>query len=330
MGGKQINKKDESKFSTPRILGAAFFGFVLGSIARGIVNYTVPMVLVRIKNVGLEDAQNIYRSSVFANILISVLTVFLTAAVAGFLARRKGALVGLLTNMVPILFLVAVMCYAVLSGANPLSVMASSAFFQLILIIVASVTGGVYGQYFYKEERDLDLGKDKITIFGVYIPHYLWVLPLILYPFISSAVVIIYAWIFTFSTDLFFVSNPSLWINISWWFYFFINAFIIFVISILMIFSFFKFWKVMQYKQSFYIGWERFWQIVLYGFGIPVIVRAMANFTIKATDNMYKPIVNDWKIGLVYLLFVPTIGILLNFILWITNKLTGGKKKTSE
>lgn len=332
MGGKQqVNKKNETQTSALRILGAAFFGFLLGSIVRGIVNYTVPIVLMRINHIRLEDAQNIYRSSLFANILLSAVIVFVTAAVAGFLAKRSGAFVGILTNIIPIFFLAGAMAYTIVLGANPLGVAASSACFQLFLMIVASAIGGIYGQYFYKEERDLDLGKDKLTIFGIYLPHYLWMIPMILYPFISSIVVIVYAWIFTFSTDLFFVIHPNLWINVAWWFYFFINPFLIFASSLLMIYAFSRFWKVMQYRQSFYTGWERFVQVLMYGFGVPIIVRMMANFAIRATDNMYKPIVNDWKIGVIYILFIPAVGLLFSFILWTKDKIFGkAKKKESK
>ena len=327
MGGKQTQKKCESQISALRVLGAAFFGFLLGSIIRGIVNYTVPTVLMRIKDIRMEDAQNIYHSSVFVNILLGIVIIFFTAALAGFLAKRSGALVGILTNLVPILFLFGALAYTILLGASPLRVAASSACFQFVLIVLASIFGGIYGQYFYKKERDLDLGNDKLTIFGVCLPHYLWIIPLIFYPFISSAVVILYAWIFTFSADLFFVTHFNLWINVAWWFYFFINPLIIVLAALLMIFAFFKFWMVMQCKQSFYVGWEKFWQVVFYGIATPILARVAANFTIRATENMYKPIINDWKISLVYILFIPTVGLLFSFILWITNKITGGKKK---
>ena len=99
MGGKQTHKKSELRGSALRILGAAFFGFLLGSIIRGIVNYTVPTVLMRIKNIGLDDAQNIYHSSIFTNILLGAVIVFFTAAIAGFLAKRRLIIVkNLLTN----------------------------------------------------------------------------------------------------------------------------------------------------------------------------------------------------------------------------------------
>lgn len=331
MGGRQTHKQNENQASALRILGAAFFGFLLGSIIRAMVNYTVPAVLMRIKNIAMEDAQNIYHSSVFVNILLGVVIIFFTAALAGFLAKRSGALVGILTNIVPILFLFGAMVYTILLGADPTRVLISSACFQFVLIILASIFGGIYGQYYYKEERDLDLGNKKLTIFGVCLSHYLWIVPLIFYPFISSTVVIVYAWVFTFSTELFFVTHPSLWINIAWWFYFFINPLLIVLTALLMLFAFFKFWIVMQCRQTFYLGWEKFWQVIIYGVTMPILVRIAANFTIRATENMYKPIINDWKISLVYILFIPAVGVLFSLILWITNKITGnGKPKKKK
>lgn len=321
MGGKLTHKKNEPQSSALRILGAAFFGFLLGSVIRTIVNYTVPAVLMRIKNIRMEDAQNIYHSSIFVNILLGAVIVFFTAAIAGFLAKRSGALVGLLTNIVPILFLFLAMIYTILLGANPLLVAASSACFQFALMVLASVSGGIFGQYFYKEERDLDLGNKRLTIFGICLWHYLWIVPLIFYPFISSIVVIIYAWIFTFSTSLFFVTHLNLWINVAWWFYFFINPFIIVLTGLLMVFSFSRFWKVMNCKQTFYTGWERIWQVLFYGMLAPVLARLSANFTIKATENMFQPIINDWKISVLYILFIPAVGLILYVTLWITSKI---------
>ena len=88
MGGKQTQKKCESQISALRVLGAAFFGFLLGSIIRGIVNYTVPTVLMRIKDIRMEDAQNIYNSSIFVNILLGVAIVFLLRPLPDFWPRE--------------------------------------------------------------------------------------------------------------------------------------------------------------------------------------------------------------------------------------------------
>ena len=88
MGGKQTHKKSETQGSALRILGAVFFGFLLGSIIRAIVNFTVPTVLMRIKNIRLEDAQNIYNSSIFVNILLGVAIVFLLRPLPDFWPRE--------------------------------------------------------------------------------------------------------------------------------------------------------------------------------------------------------------------------------------------------
>ncbi|MDI6891274.1 MAG: hypothetical protein QMC83_10135, partial [Thermodesulfovibrionales bacterium] len=48
------------------------------------------------------------------------------------------------------------------------------------------------GEKIYSPDKDLDLGNDKLTIFGVRWLHYLWILPFIFYPFLASVIIIIY------------------------------------------------------------------------------------------------------------------------------------------
>lgn len=325
--GKVLKKKKEVKSSALRIFGAAFFGFLLGSFVRAIVNYTVPNILVKIKRLTLDEAIFAYTSSTFTNLFLSALIVFLTAGIAAFLARKKGILTGILTNIIPILFWAGAILFVFAAGVRPLAVFTSVPFFQFLFIILSSVLGGFLGEKFYLEERDLDLGKEGMTIFGIYWLHYLWILPLIFYPFISAVVAVVFSWTFTFSTELYFVSHPKLWINLAWWFYFFVNPLLVLLSAMTILFSFMRFWDVMQYKQSLYSGWGKVKQVFLFGVLGPVISKIISNFSANSTYNMDKPIVNDWKVSLAYVLIIPLAGLIIWFIWGVKLKITNGRKK---
>lgn len=303
-----------------RILGAAFFGFLLGSLIRMIVSYSAPKVLMRINNINLADARALYSSSLLSNMIIGAIIVFLASAVAGFLAKKKGILVGLLSNFVPILFWVLAFIYALVSGTDPIMLIFSTPFLQFAVIVLASIFGGLYGEAYYSNDRDLDIDKHGKTIFGIHWLHYLWIAPVVFYPFVLAIIAVVYSWLYTFSTDLYFISNFKLWINIAWWFYFFINPLIIFISGIILVMSFRMFWKVMQYKQRYYNNWEKGAKILVYGVVAPVFVKLISTFAIKSTENMFEPIIDDWKVGAAYILIIPVAGILIRFVWWIKDQ----------
>jgi hypothetical protein len=77
----------------------------------------------------------------------------------------------------------------------------------------------------------------------------------------------------------------------------------------------------MQYKQTYYELYERFIGVIVYGIVSPVAVKLISNFTIKATENMSRPIINDWKVGLGYILIIPLAGVIIRFIWWMKMKI---------
>jgi len=144
---------------------------------------------------------------------------------------------------------------------------------------------------------------------------------------VSAAVAVIYSWLYTFSTDLYFISDYRLWANIAWWFYFFINPLIILGSGVILMMAFIKFWLVIQYKQTYHSVWEKGGKIVMYGIVTPILIKLAATFAINSTENMFNPVINDWKVGVAYLLIIPTVGIMIKTIWWIKDRLTGKKKK---
>lgn len=328
--GKILKKQPEVQTSALRILGAAFFGFIAGLIIRGTVDYSIPKVLMNIHGIEWDQAYSFYSSSFFPKLVIGVMVLFFTAYLSGFLAKKSGVLVGVIANSLPILALTLPIAYVLIMGADPASVFAHRTFLQLVFYVLASIFGGLCGERCYSEKIDLDLNTGGLTIFGVYWMHYLWMPIFIFYPLISSVVILIYSWMGTFSTILDFLTHFNLWINLAWWFYFFINPLIIFLSSLVLIFCFKKFWRIMQYRQTYYEFYERVIGVIMYGIASPVLVRMISSFTVKATGNMSRPIINDWKISLGYILIIPIAGIIIRFFWWIkmsVDKSVDGKRK---
>lgn len=319
-------KKNEN--SIWRILGAALFGFLLGSFIRLVVNFTTPNILTKINNISMKDAQILASSLFLSNIITGALIVFATSAIAGFLAKRKGVLVGLLSNILPIGFWVLAFAYALILRADPIQLLFSLPFLQFLVIILSSIFGGLYGVRFYSRDRDLDLDKHSFTIFGVCWYHYLWITPVVFYPFVSATIAIIYSWLYTFSTDLYFLINLGLWTNIAWWFYFFINPLIILTSGVAIVIAFRKFWQIMQCQQTYYTKWEKVGKVLLYGMVTPIIIKLIATFTINSTKNMFEPVVNDWKVEWFYILIIPVSGLIIKAGWWSKNKITSNQIKS--
>ncbi|OGH60073.1 MAG: hypothetical protein A2725_00280 [Candidatus Magasanikbacteria bacterium RIFCSPHIGHO2_01_FULL_33_34] len=320
---KRPVKKEKNENSFLRILGAAFFGFLLGSISRIIVSFSTPNILMRINDTSFDEARLLASSSFLSNMVVGAFIIFFTSAVAGFLAKRRGVLVGLLSNLLPIGFWLLAFLYALMAGAHPIRLIFSIPFLQFVIVVVTCIFGGLYGEAYYKKERDLDLDKHGSTIFGVYWAHYLWITPFVFFPFVSAVLAIIYSWLYTFSTDLYFISNFKLWISLAWWFYFFINPLIILGSGIIVVIAFQKFWQVMQFRQTYYDTWEKGGKILLYGIATPVIVKLIVTFTINSTKNMSHSVIGDWKL-IMFILVIPVIGILLKGLWWLKDSLTVG------
>ncbi len=313
----------EPKTSKKRIIGAAFFGFILGGYIDSAFRFTIPNILAMVQKTGIETAQLNYESSIIFSLVVRIAIVFFAAAIAGFIARRKGILAGLLANSIYILIFAGILIFAILEGTDELVGNISLqlyTFIQFLFIFLASIFGGFLGEKIYSSDKDLDLGNDKLTIFGVRWLHYFWILPFIFYPFLTSVIIIIYAGILTFLADFYFAIHPSLWFNIAWWIYFFIIPMVVFGAAYIMFGGFIRFYETMQYKQSGSRGWKKFGQVLLYGIGAPMLSYTLAAFGADVTHNMPRPASGDWKIGLILILIIPTIAILISIFSWAKEK----------
>ena len=314
---------NEVKTSTKRIIGVAFFGLILGGYIDNAFRVTIPRISAMVQKIDVEIAQINYESSIIFKLIVLTIISLFAAGVAAFLGRKKGIWTGLLANSIYILIFTGILVFAIIKGVDELIGSISFqlyAFIQLLLIILASIFGGFIGEKFYSPDKDLDLGNNKLTIFGIRWLHYFWILPFIFYPFLASFIIVIYEAILSFLVDYYFAIHPSLWFKFAWWIYFFIVPMVVSGATLIMFGGFIRFCEIMQYKQAESKGWKKFGQVFLYGIGAPVLSYALAAFGANVIHGMPRPTTGDWKIGLILILIIPTIAILVSIFLWIKKK----------
>jgi len=318
----------KEKISKKRIIGAAFFGFIVGYYLNSAFEYTLPRIFSIVKKVSIEEGYMIYADSVILSLILSILAIFFAGMVAGFLARQKGILIGLLANSISIILFGGVFILAIFWGEDVFIGHISAqlyAFIGFSLAILASIFGGYFGQKFYSPENDLDLRQTKLTVFGIRWFHYFWILPFIIYSFLATFIIAVYAGVLVALADLYFVIHPSLWLKISWWGFLFFMPVLGMIAIYILGFAFVRFWELMQYRQTKSKGWGRFGKILLYGIGAPILASVIAYFVANVAHNMPKPATGDWKIGLCLLGIIPTITLVVYIFSWIKNRFSKNK-----
>jgi hypothetical protein len=310
--------------SKKRIIGSALFGLLIALYLRKAFDYSIPVIISSISHLSLSDAADKYQSSSTLHLLINTVYIFFGAGIAAFLAKTKGVLVGILSSLLIILAVGYLLVNAittqdtgVVSGISYQLFL----FIQLLLMISASIFGGYYGQKIYSEDIDLDIGKNKLTLFGIRWPHYFWIMPLILYPFFASFVIIIYAIIIFFLSYFYIGIHPSLWGYLFSIVYFLIPIGVYFS-AYLTIYAFGRFFELMQYGQSSDKGWKRFGKVLLFGLIVPIVTYFIASYAAELIHNLPTPAKGDWKIGLyIFLGFYGIFG-LFSIYNWLKERVS--------
>jgi len=301
-----------------RIIGAVIFGSILGGYLESALSYTVPTILSIVQKIDLEIAQEDYNSSFLVKIFLRILISFVVAMATTFIARRGKIILGLLANSILLIAISVLLVYAIIDYDN--EIILKSLLF-LFLITFSSILGTLFGNRVYSPEIDIDLLNDKVTVFGIRWYNYFWILPFVLYPFLSSFVIVTYAGILALLADFYHIIHPSLWLNIVWWIYFFIVPTIVFIAIYIIINGFIRFFEIMQYSQTESHGWKKFKQIIIYGIGAPILSYFIAVICANITHRMPRPISGDWKLGLIFIFIIPVISILASVFSWIKEKI---------
>lgn len=317
------NAEIEIRTSTKRIIGAVFFGLILSGYIDNAFRYTIPRIISIAQKIELDLALIKYESSILINLIIGTVIGFFVAALSAFLARRKGIIVGILANSIYILLIGAGLILAIVASVDELIGNISLQLFlflQFFLLLLASVFGGIIGEKYYSSDVDLDLDKDKVTVFGVRWFHYIWILPFIIYPYLTSLIIFIYSGIIIFIADFYFIFHPSVWFKLTWWFYFAFAPFLVILSAGAMFGGFSRFWEIMQHKQTESRGWKKFGQVLLFGIGAPVLAWALAYFGANITHNMPKGKPGEAKIVLIIIGIIFGVGIIISFFSWVKDK----------
>jgi hypothetical protein len=315
---------NEITTSTKRVVGAALFGIILGGYLNKALSFTIPAILSMVQKIDLQVAQINFKSSIVLVLIVQILVSFFAAVVAAFIARRKGVLVGLLSNSTFIILLAVYLISAISEGSDELVGHISLqlyTFISLLLTVLAGIFGGFFGQRFYSPDKDIDLGNDKLTVFGMRWAHYFWVLPFIIYPYLASIIMIIYAVTLCLLADFYFGIHPSLWLNVAWWIYFFAVPIGVFFAVWITFRGLIRFYELMQYRQMRSRGWKKFGLVLLYGIGAPILSYSIAAFGADIIHNMPRPSSGDWKIVLFLVLIIFIIAVLIWIFSWIKKRM---------
>jgi len=291
-------------------MGAAFFGLLVGGYAQNAAAQTLPSIISIVQGTDMETAKGIYDDSSLYRTLVLVVSTFVGATVAGFLARRAGTLAGILSSS-PYIFVAGYVLFVSvgpdyspifsrLPFADNLAVDTSIApqfLLRFILFVFAGSLGGFIGQKIYAPALDLDLGHSKVTVFGVRWAHYFWILPFIYLAFLASALMIAYAGITVLFADITFAWHPSLWFNFAWNWGFPIGLILVWLAAWITGVSFVRFYSLMQYGQTSSRRWKRVGLVLLYGAGAPTLSYTLAALGADVAHVMPKPAEGDWKIA---------------------------------
>ncbi len=214
---KKLRSSKKGPFSVKRLLGAALFGCLIVAYAKKACDYTMPTIVSMLQGIDASSAADQYSSSAMFPFLAFAFGAVLGSMVAALLARRYAVLAGLLANSpFALLFLV----LAVAGGGAGLVGNTSYSFrlyglLLLVTVVLASLVGALIGQQI-SGTWNPDLNQSKVTVFGVRWAHYFWILPLVVYPYLASLIIAIYAGVLAFLSSFYFALNPSLWFSFGW------------------------------------------------------------------------------------------------------------------
>lgn len=303
------------------------FGLLCGAYAQNAADRTLPPIMSMVQKTDLETARATFEASSLYSSTILIVAMFIGAAAAGFLARRKGILTGVLSNspytlgVAYVLFVsVAAGHYDALSrlpGASEVTGDSSLQFqllLRLVLFILAASIGGLLGQKLYAPEIDPDLDQERVTVFGVRWAHYIWILPFIYLGFLASAIIIAYAGFVVILVEFSFLWHPSLWFLSPIYWIFPVGPILVWLAMWITLISFVRFYEAMQYRQTRFKVWKKVGRVLWYGVGGPALSYTLAALGADAAHAMPKPVAGDWKIAVGLVAAVILIGSISSLI----------------
>lgn len=205
------------------------------------------------------------------------------AALAGFVGRRLGGVLGFLVNVPYLLLCGGVVLFGVGSVMDqpifgkwhpPLSGWAAVTF---LAIAAAGVLGGFLGEKSYPDLAHLDEGRGRKTLLGIWWGHWLWLwLP---FQFFTTELVLpLYLMWLEFALGWHFAVHPSLWFRPSWWLYLTFGAGIAWIPVALVIWGYAKAYEVVAFgrDQHGFRWWQSVWRFLAWWAGAPLVARLVS------------------------------------------------------
>lgn len=165
-------------------------------------------------------------------------------------------------------------------------------------IEIIDAAGALIAQSYSDGVWDPDLNQGKVTVFGVRWGHYFWILPLVVYPYLASLIMAMYAGVLAFLSSFYVAFHPSLWFSFGWMASFGLNPIAVYIAFWLVFQGMERFLKVMAYGPSKRRKLAKFWRVILYGLLAPALAFSVAAISASFTHALPKPTASDWKIGL--------------------------------
>jgi hypothetical protein len=298
---QEVAAVEEIPFSVKRLFVAALFGALIAGYAMNASDETMLRIVSMVQGTDEASAAHQYASSSVFPFLTFAFGAALGSGVAAFLARRRAVLAGLLAGSPFALTLLTFSVLSVVRGAGKPVSNISYQLYEFLLsatVVLASVAGALMGQQNYSPALDRDLSQTKVTIFGVSWGHYFWIFPLVLYPYLDSLVMAIYAGVLAFLSSFYVAVHPSLWFSFGWDASFALNPMAVYGSFWLLLQGSERFLDVMGRRPGSVRKLTKFWNVILYGLLAPGLAFAVSAISANFTHALPKPTPGDWKIGL--------------------------------
>jgi hypothetical protein len=261
----------------------------------------MPTIISMIQGVNEVTATDQYSASAVFPFLTFAFGTLLGSGVAAFLARKRAVLTGLLAGAPFAALFLTFTVLAVTRGDADLVGSVSYQLYEFLLfatVVVASVAGALIAQRALDSGWDPDLNQKKVTIFGVRWGHYFWILPLVVYPYLASLIMALYAGVLAFLSSYYVAFHPSLWFSFGWMASFGLNPIAVYFAFWLVFQGMERFLTVMAHGPSRMRKLAKFWRVILYGLLAPALAFSVAAISASFTHALPKPAAGDWKIGL--------------------------------
>jgi hypothetical protein len=207
MTGEVITVQADGKIPNPsnkRYIIAALVGFLVGNIIARVVDIVIPGIIGELLGINKSLATSAYNGQFWFDLNVMGLSALISAICAGFIARNKGWMVGLLANVIGIIPF-GYMYFSAQGVGKEIAGLDFQTYNLLIfgLVFVSSIIGGLFGERVNQDNPGLDIDNgQKQAVWGVRWYHFIW-MQYVIGSYAQAAIMLTYALILTLTTVFF-------------------------------------------------------------------------------------------------------------------------------